>query len=160
MKTILIITAALIGVTLLALLVRSRIASTYSVAASEIPEVISQLQRSAKDGHFAVLMFVPPGSKNGQAINLQYSIEGGVVGFDWVLISPRNVADKARVIEIAAKLGRRLEEHEMNKVHYLRTTGSNISELGVRIIQDLYKIDPNTKLEMITEGFEWKPSSP
>jgi hypothetical protein len=160
MKIVLIITAGLIGIVLLMFLVRSRIAPTYSVAASEIPEVISQLQRSAKDGHFAVLIFVPPSSTDGEAINLQYSIEGGVVGFDWVLIGPRNVADKAKVIEIASKLGYRLEEREMNNVHYLRVAGSGISELGARVIQDLYKIDPNTKLEMITEGFKWQPSAP
>ena len=99
-------------------------------------------------------------STDGEAINLQYSIEGGVVGFDWVLIGPRNVADKAKVIEIASKLGYRLEEREMNNVHYLRVAGSGISELGARVIQDLYKIDPNTKLEMITEGFKWQPSAP
>ena len=97
---------------------------------------------------------------DGEAVNLQYSIDGGVVGFDWVLISPRNVADKAKVSEIASTLGYQLEEHEMNNVHYLRVTGSGISELGLRIIQDLYKIDPNTKLEMITEGFKWQPSAP
>lgn len=160
MKIALSITVGLIGIALLVFLVRSRIAPIYYVAAREIPEIISQLQRSAKDGHFAVLIFVPPDSTDGEAVNLQYSIEGGVVGFDWVLISPRNVADKAKVNEIASRLGYRLEEHDMNKVQYLRVTGGGISELGVRIIQDLYKIDPNTKLEIITEGFKWQPSSP
>lgn len=160
MKIVLIITAGLIVIALLVLLVRSRIAPTYSVAANEIPAVISQLQRSGKDGNFAVLMFVPPGSSDGEPINLQYSIDGGVLGFDWVLISPRNIADKAKVNEIASKLGYRLEEHEMNKVRYLRVTGGGISELGARIIEDLYKLDPNAKLEMITEGFKWQRSSP
>jgi hypothetical protein len=126
-------------------------------SANEIPEVVSQLQQSAKNGNFAVLMFVPSGSEDGAAVNLQYSIEGGVVGFDWVLIGSRNVADKAKVIEIAPKLGYRLEEHEGNNVHYLRMVGSGISELGLKIIEDIYKIDPNIKLEMITEGFTWQP---
>ena len=160
MKIVPIIIAGLIGIVLLVLLVRSRIAPTYSVTASEIPEVIIQLQRSAKDGYFAVLLFVSPGSTDREPINLQYSIEDGVVGFDWVLIGPRNVADKTKISEFSSKLGYRLEEHERNKVHYLRVTGSSISELGVRIIEDFYKIDPNTKLEMITEGFEWQPSAP
>lgn len=160
MKIVLIISAGLIVIALLVLLVRSRIAPTYSVTASEIPAVVSQLHRSGKDGNFAVLMFVPPGSSDGEAINLQYSIDGGVLGFDWVLIGPRNIADKAKVNEIASKLGYRLEEREMNKVHYLRVTGGGISELGARIIEDLYKLDPNAKLEMITEGFKWQRSAP
>ena len=39
----------------------------------------------------------------------------------------------------------------------LRVTGSGISELGTRIIQDFYKISPDAKLGMITEGFKWHP---
>ena len=131
-------------------------APTYSVAANEIPEVVSQLQRSAGHGHFAVLMFVPPGSTDGESVNLQYSTENGIAGLDWILIGAPNIADKEKVIETAAKLGYRLEEREMNEVPYLRMTGSGISELGLKIITDLYKIDPNTKLAMITEGFKWE----
>ncbi len=122
--------------------------------ARDIPEIISQLQRSGGDGSFAVLIFVAPDSTDGEAVNLQYSIENGTVGFDWVLIGPRNVADKAKVFEIASRMGYHLEEHEMNDVRYLRVTGSGISELGVRIIQGVYKIDPNSQiLDLLTEGF-------
>ena len=157
MNIILIAAAVLI---VIVFLVRSRIAPSYSVAANEISAVISQLQQSAANGHFAVLMFVPPGSTDDEAINLQYSIDGGVVGLDWVLISPRNVADKTKVSEFASRLGYRLEEKEMNNVRFLRITGSGISELGIRIIRELYLIDPNTKLSMITDGFNWRPPAP
>jgi hypothetical protein len=126
-------------------------------SADEIPKVIGLLQQSAKNGNFVVFMFAPADSTDGNAVNLQYSIDGGVVGFDWVLISPRNIADKAKVVEFASRLGHRLEEQEMNGVHFLRITGSGISELGAKIIQDFYKIDRNTKLEIMTQGFEWKP---
>ena len=146
-----------VGIALIVLLVRSRIAPTYPLTARDIPEVISQLQQSSKDGHFAVFMFVPPGSTDGEAVNLQYSIEGGVVGLDWVLLGPRNIADRAKVTEFASKLGYRLDEHEMNGVRYLRLTGSGISELGTKIIQDFYRIGPDTKLDLITEGFKWQP---
>ena len=158
MKLALIIIACLVGITFVVLLVRSRIAPTYSVTARDIPAVISQLGRSGnEDGHFAVLMFVPPGSTDGEFVNLQYSIIGGVVGLDWVLLGPRNIADQAKVSEFAAKLGYRLDEQELNGVRYLRVTGSGISELGSKIIQDFYKISPDSKLGMITQGFKWQP---
>ena len=84
---------------------------------NEIPAVISQLQQSGKEGNFVIFMIDPAGA-------LQYSIDGGVVGFDWVLIDPRNISDKAKIVELAATLGHRLEEREMNKVkcvaHYRR----------------------------------------
>jgi hypothetical protein len=159
MKIPLLIIAGLAGIGLLVLFLRRRVAPTYHVASNEIPEVISQLQRSEKDGNFAVLMFVPAGSTDGEAVNLQYSIQHGVAGFDWVLIGPRNVADKARVSEIASTLGHHLEECEMNDIRYLRSTGRGISELGATILRDLYNIGPSTKLDMITEGFEWQPDA-
>jgi hypothetical protein len=123
----------------------------------DIPKLISQLQQSAQDGNFVVFIFVPSDSKDGEPVNLQYSIDGGVVGFDWVLIGPRNIADKMRVIDYALSLGYRLEERNENGCRFLRTTGSGISELGAGIIQEVYKIDRNTKLEIVTEGFEWQP---
>jgi hypothetical protein len=157
MKIALIIIACLVGITFVVLLVRSRIAPTYPVTARDIPAIISQLERSGKDGHFVVLMFVPRGSTDGESVNLQYSIDGGVVGLDWVLLGPRNIADRAKVGEFAAKLGHQLNERELNGVHYLRVTGSGISKLGAKIIQDCYQISPDAKLGVITEGFKWQP---
>ena len=156
MKAALIIIACVVGLSLVVILVRSRIAPTYPVTARDIPEVISQLERSGKDGHFAVLMFVPPGSTDGEAVNLQYSIDSRVVGLDWFLLGPRNIADQKKVSEFALKLGYRLDAHEMNGVRYLRVTGSGISELGAKIIQDFYQIGPDRELGMITEGFKWQ----
>jgi hypothetical protein len=157
MKIALVIFVCVAGTALLVLLVRSRIARNYAVTARDIPEVTSQLQRSGKNGHFAVLMFVPPGSSDGEPVNLQYSIEQGAVGLDWVLLGPRNIADQNRISEFASKAGYHFDEHEMNRVRYLRLTGSGISDFGARIIRELYQISPDTKLGMITEGFQWQP---
>ena len=154
-----IVVCCLVLVVAAVLLVRSRIAPTYAVTSRDIPEVVNQLQRSAKNGHFAVLMFVPPGATDGLAVNLQYSIDGGVVGLDWVLISPRNIADQEKIKAFASKLGYNLDEHEMNKTRYLRVTGNGISELGAKIIRDFYTIAPEAQLEMITEGFKWHRTS-
>jgi hypothetical protein len=159
MKIVVVIIFCVIGLVLLVRLVRSRIAPNYPVTARDLPEVFSQLDRSNKDGNFAVLMFDPPGAADGEAVNLQYSIERGVVGMDWVLLGPRNIADRDKIIEFASKLGHRLDAQEMNGVRYLRVTGSGIVELGAKIVQDYYHLAPDTKLEMITEGFQWQPSA-
>lgn len=126
-------------------------------SANDIPKLIRQLQESGQDGNFAVFIFFPIDAKDGDAVNLQYSVDGGVVGFDWVLNGPRNIADKSKVIDFASGLGYRLEEREMNGCRFLRMTGSGISEIGAGIIRDVYKINQNTKLDLITEGFEWQP---
>jgi hypothetical protein len=151
---IIIIIVCGVGVVLFAL--RGRMAPNYSVTSHDISEVIRQLNRSGQHGHFAVIMFVPPGSTDGEAVNLQYSIEKGTTGMDWVLIGPRNVADHEKVVQFASSLGYQLNEREENGVHYLRVTGSGIAELGAKIIENFYRISPGTKLDMITEGFAWQ----
>ena len=156
MKIALVILACVIGITILALLVRRRIAPAYAVTARDIPEVISRLQRSSKDGHFAVLMFVPPGSSDGGAVNLQYSIQQGAVGLDWVLQGPRDIADEKRIREFVSEAGYRFVAQEMNGVRYWRVTGSGISDLGAKIVREFYQIDPDTKLGLITQGFRWQ----
>jgi len=130
------------------------------VAASDIPAILAQLEVSGKEGDFTVFMFDPHDGAAGDGINLQYSIEQGVVGFDWVLIGPRNVADKTRIAEIATILGFQVQEREMNQVRYLRVTGHGIADLGIAIIQDFYRLDPATRVRMIAEGFEWNPGGP
>ena len=124
---------------------------------AQIPEIVEQLRQSGEDGNFVVFIFVPPGAPKDEAVNLQFSIENGMPGLDWVLIGPRNVADKAKVIELATKLGYVIEECQMNEVRYLRVISIGICDLGMKIIGDLYGIKPNAELEIITEGFKWLP---
>jgi hypothetical protein len=155
MNAIVIIIACAVVIAVFVLLKRSRIVPTASVTSRNIQEVISQLDRSSQNGHFVVFMFIPPDSADGEAVNLQYSIENGVVGLDWVLLGPRNIADRDSVCQFASKLGYRFDECEMNGVHYLRVAGSGISELGAKIIEDFYHVNPDIKLELITEGFKW-----
>jgi hypothetical protein len=146
-----------IGITWILLRGRIRIVPERMITVRDIPQVISQLQQSARDGHFAVLLFVPPGSTDGKKVNLQFSIEEGVVGLDWVLLSPPNVADREKIKEFAAKLGHSFVEREKNQVRYLRATGPDIAGLGAKIIQEFYQIGPETGLELIAEGFDWPP---
>jgi hypothetical protein len=166
MRLDVIYSTGLIGILLLALYLKRRFASTFSATshknaatAYEIPHVIKQLQQSARDGNFVVFLFVPPDSTDGEAVNLQYSIEDGIIGLDWVLIGPRNIADRTKISEFAATLGYRFKECEMNDTRYLRVTGSGISDLGKSIIKDFYKLNLNTKLDLVTEGFEWQPQA-
>lgn len=167
MNLILIIGASIICIGLLVWFARNRTGGadsadaslTASVAAHEIPAILAQLQASGNEGNFTVFMFTPQGAAPGDGINLQYSIEGGIVGFDWVLIGPRNVADRTKIAEIAMALGFQVQERELNQVPYLRVTGHGISDLGIAIIQDFYRLDPTARVRMITEGFEWHPAA-
>jgi len=91
-------------------------------------------------------------------VNLQYSCENGVVGFDWVLIAKRNIADKNNIMKFAHELGYAISEREENDCKYLRAEGQKIADLGFKIITDFYKISSGTKLDLVIEGFEWNSS--
>lgn len=112
-----------------------------------------------RDGSFAVFMFTPPQSPGSEAVNLQYSVEHGTVGLDWVLRSPTNIADKDRLAAFAASLGHPMSQHEMNKVRYLRTEGTGIDRLGTSIVVEFYGVARDAQLDLITEGFEWPPKT-
>lgn len=150
-----IVIGCIIGTLIIASYVR-HVGPRCSITTTNIPDIISQLKRSGGEGHFVVLLFVPFKTGNGEAVNLQYSIENGVVGLDWVLLSPRNIADQQEIKKFAAGLGFQFEEHEQNDCRYLRVVGPGIGDLGVKIIQDFYKMDPDTTLNLITEGFKWQ----
>jgi hypothetical protein len=128
------------------------------VTVEQMPAVVAKLQREGKDSSFAVFMFEPrAGEPKKVSVNLQFSIENGVTGLDWVLLSPRNIADKEALSAFIASSGHAVSEHEMNDVKYLRVEGSGVSELGVKICREFYHLTPDEKMELLAEGFEWQP---
>jgi hypothetical protein len=158
LKPLLVIVVIVAVVIALAFLIRSRIAPARSATVADIPPIFSKLA-TLKDGSFAVFMFDSPLSRGGDAVNLQYSVEHGTVGLDWVLLGSTNIADKEKVAAFAAQLGHPLSERVMNKVHYLRAEGSGIDQLGTNIIVELYGVPRNAHLELTTEGFDWPPKT-
>ena len=126
------------------------------VTLEQMPAVVAKLQREGKNSSFAVFMFVPTtGEPSGVPINLQYSIENGVTGLDWVLLSPRNIADQKALSSFIIKSGYKISEREENEVKYLRVEGSGVSVLGGKICREFYHLSPNEKIELLTDGFEW-----
>jgi hypothetical protein len=127
------------------------------VTLQDIPRVFAKLREAGKDGSFAVFIFAPSGQPiSRDALNVQFSLEDGRIGLDWVLLSPANVRDRNQFSSLVASLGYRLEEREMNGVRYLRVeAGDGLPGLCAKAITDLYSLPPGSKMNLITEGFEW-----
>jgi hypothetical protein len=140
------------------LFIRSRAAPANSATVADVPSIVAKLA-TLKDGSFAVFMFDSPTSSDGDAVNLQYSVERGAVGLDWVLLGQTNIADKERVAAFASRLGHPMTQRVMNDVHYLRTEGRDLDSLGTSIIVELYRIPRDAELDLVTEGFEWLPNT-
>ena len=120
----------------------------------QIPSIVSKLQLTGRDGSFVVFMFSIPGNHDETLPNLQYSIENGQLGFDWVLLAPQNIQDETLVTDFVKRLGYTSSKHEINDVPYLRIEGESIEDLGLKILRDLYQLPADTKLQLIVEGFD------
>jgi hypothetical protein len=146
----------LIVVVVLFFVVKSRIVTGAKVKMADISAIFDKLKATGKDANFAVFVFTPPGKKSpDDAINVQFSIEGGRIGFDWVLLGPANIRDKEKFVQLAGSLGYKVLTCEGNKVKYLRVEDGDLPKLCEASIRDLYSIPLDEVLELIPEGFEW-----
>jgi len=78
------------------------------------------------------------------------------MGLDWVLLGPRNIADKDKIMAFATERRHVVTERELNGVRYLRIEDDLISQLGAEIITEFYHIDQHGKVSLITDGFDWQ----
>jgi hypothetical protein len=123
-----------------------------SISPSMIPALIKGLEEGTAYPRFAVLMFLPPDSEDGEFVNLQYSWEDGKVGLDWVLLGGRNTADRGLVEGLAMHMGYLVQSLELNDVKYLRVEGPGLADLGRAILLEIYQISPSQEILLLTEG--------
>jgi hypothetical protein len=97
--TVFIVVATVLVIALPLFFRRSGVSPTKSVSVDEIAAIVSHLA-TLKDGSFAVFMFDSPLSPGGDAVNLQYSVEQGAVGLDWVLLGQTKLQTKKRYLRL------------------------------------------------------------
>ena len=142
--------AVLIGFFLL----RARAPDT-TITLDQISEVYESLKNTGKDGSFAVL--IPPSDSN-DSLNIQFSIEHGEIGLDWVLMSPVNIRDKGKFVALLDRERVRYSDRSMNGVDFLRTTDSRAPKVCRQVLEELYSVPSNTGVTLIVEGFKWGAS--
>jgi len=155
--------AVIIGLVVAAAVVfivlRARAAEEVTVRIDQIPDVVSQLKATGQDSSFAVFLFMPEGKRahdDEEKVNLQYSIEGGHVGLDWVLLAPQNVTDQNEIAAYIKDHGFAANMREENNVRYLRVEDGDIAGLGVKIATEFYHLNPAAEVDLIVESFDWK----
>jgi hypothetical protein len=157
-KTFLGIAAIGIGALLpLVLRLLTRI-STLTATAKQIPDLLAQLSRLQSYPAFVTFVFSAPDQPgDDHAMNVQFSVEGGTTGFDWVLLAPRNLSDEKRFLEFARALGFAPSLKEMNNVRYWRVEHGDIASLCGRVITEMYGMSDTQPIDLVVEGFKWKP---
>ncbi len=134
----------------------------FEVQPEQIPAVVAQLKEKGADASWAVFLFdtaVPSDDTDDQTLNLQYSIENGVVGFDWVMLGKRNAADKMRVVRLAKSMGLSVSEKVFNGVRFLRVEDGDICALGQAIIREIYQVADGANIGLLVDGFPYAPSN-
>ena len=126
------------------------------VSLSDIPEVFARLESSSSYPAFAVFIFAPPDRPaSADSVNIQFSMEDRRPGFDWVLLSPTNIEDRARFLEFAESKGYEAQEFEMNNVRYLRIENGDLVQLCSDVISEMYGLQRSEPIALIAEGFSW-----
>jgi hypothetical protein len=147
---------AAIAIGAIVFFVRSRITPTYQVGTSDFARVLAKLSLSTSNPVFAAFMFSTPDRPgNDAAINIQFSLENGRPGFDWVLLGPRNIADQDRFLEFARSAGFEPHTEEMNGVRYLRVQSGDLAALCSDVVTKMYGLPQSARVAMIVQGFEW-----
>ncbi len=123
------------------------------VGLNQIDSVYESLRRTGSDGSFAVFM---PASSVG-APDIQFSIQEGRVGLDWVLINKANVSGKEAFERLLDAAGASYRELEGNGVRYIRTEDDRAPQLCRRVVKEIFDVDAGASLTLIVESFEWPP---
>ena len=136
-----------------------RFLSQTEVRLDELPDLAEALSRGLAPERYAALVFATPDRPSDEdAINIQMSVEDGKLGFDWVLLAPRNVKDREKFMAFAHAYGARPVARTMNGVSYLRVEDTDVVVFTTNVATEMYHLPPNASVGLVHEGFEWKGS--
>jgi hypothetical protein len=128
-----------------------------SVTIRDVPSILTSLSFKRRDGNFAVFLFgadgAPPAA--AEALNIQFSVEDGEIGIDWVLLSSLNMGTQQRFRSFFGENGRRVVERKMNQVKYLRIQAGHLGQLLQDFLQREFGVTLDQRMSLITSGFKW-----
>lgn len=128
------------------------------VTIRDVPAVLTALSLKTRDGTFAVFLFgangEPPAAEG--ALNVQFSVEGGEMGIDWVLISPLNVDAQERFRSFFNQKACAVFQREMNDVKYLRVQTGHLSQLLQEFLRQEFGVTSGQAMSLIASGFKWE----
>jgi hypothetical protein len=125
----------------------------YEVSIDDIGEVVQQLERTGSNSSYAIFAFFVSDRNEEPHFELQFSIEDGVMGFDWTLLGDIKERDAQRFTEYARQLGHEPKLHEMNGVRYVRVDDGDLVGLCRSVMVSFYGVDSDTWVELVAKRF-------
>ena len=124
-----------------------------TIAVADVGEVFRQISAQGVETSFAVFAIRTGEEDEDDVVEIQFSVEDGKTGLDWILMSPANIEEKPKVIQYAASKGVEWREKEMNDWLYLRIEQGDVVGLCTSLIEDLYQVE---SVELKYGGFRYK----
>ncbi len=136
-----------------------RLLKQVAVRLDELPSVVEAMSYGSGKVRYAGITFnTADRPSEDDAVNLNLSVENGTVGFDWVLLAPRNLEDEGRFRAFVQTQGAEPITRSTNGVSYLRVEGVDTANLIAGIVTEMYQHPSTEPLQLVHEGFTW-PSS-
>ena len=120
---------------------RDKGVQTKSISVDDIGEVYRQISTQGIETSFAVFIIATSRWNTADTVEVQFSVEKGVTGLDWILMSEPNKREKSRVIQFALSKGAEWQECELNNWIYLRIEQDDLAEICTCLIRDLYEAE-------------------
>lgn len=129
------------------------------IGTDQLPALVEAMRRGSGSLRYAALMFsTPDRPSDDDAVALQISFEGGRIGFDWVLLAPRNIEDQERFKAFARARGLQPVARTLNGVSFLRVEPPDVTSFTASVVTELYRRPPDETLTLVHEGFAWPQS--
>ena len=123
----------------------------YNANIDDIGYVYEALEKSGQEHSYAIFVFDSSEAMEGSHIELQFSKENGVVGFDWILLGPEKTRDQSKFESLAKENGYEVRSLEGNNVKYLRVESGDIVLLCKEIMVSMYKVSDEQKMELVAK---------
>ena len=137
----------------------SRLLEQTVVRTEKLPALAAAMAHGSKPVRYAALIFsTPDRPSDEEAVTLQMSYENGRVGFDWVLLAPRNIEDKEKFEAFARAHGVDPVARSTNGVSYLRVECPDVAKFTASVAREMYHRPPNEPFALVYQGFDWPQS--
>jgi hypothetical protein len=127
----------------------------FRVRLTDIQGGVRQMRENGREESWMVFLADTPKASDqteDRALAIQYSIIDSKLGFDWVLLGPRNVADVEDIAHFAQSKGYQVTRQTMNGVEFLRVEEGDLAALGETILADYYSVPESQELGLIIDG--------
>jgi len=129
----------------------------YTIPVSRIGKVFDQIKEQVYEGSSAVFIFNTwERPSRNDAVNLQFSVVNSRTGFDWILLTRRNIEDHKRFEQLAKSLGHTVVPQEKNGVYSLRVEDGDLPSLCLNVMQQFYGLNISNTVYLLAEGFRWR----